>query len=89
MDVREFMEEWNRSHLSSPSYQDVIDWANSKMGDNDREAPGYDGSQDPSEGWVNIYKGTFNGKIYRTKEEAEKHCEKGDDYITVKIKWKE
>ena len=27
MNVNDFINEWNRTHTSSPSYQDVIDWA--------------------------------------------------------------
>ena len=87
MDAKEFSEEWNKSHLLSPSYQDAIDWAINRMGGNDKAAPGCDDSQDHSEGWVNIYDGEFlSGTIYKTKEEAEKHCDKDGNYATVKIK---
>ena len=27
MNVNDFINEWNRTHTSSPSYQDVLDWA--------------------------------------------------------------
>ena len=27
MNVTDFLDEWNRTHTSSPSYQDVLDWA--------------------------------------------------------------
>lgn len=28
-----FLDEWNRTHTSSPSYQDALDWAEQKMKD--------------------------------------------------------
>ena len=28
-----FLDEWNRAHTSSPSYQDALDWAEQKMKD--------------------------------------------------------
>ena len=87
MNAKEFIEEWNKSHLSAPSYQDAIDWAINRMRGNDKTAPDHDDSQDHSEGWVNIYDGELlSGKIYKTKEEAEKDCEKDGNYATVKIK---
>lgn len=30
MKSTDFMDEWNRTHPSSPSYQDVLDWAEKK-----------------------------------------------------------
>lgn len=30
MKASEFIEEWSRTHTSQPSYQDVIDWVESK-----------------------------------------------------------
>ena len=28
-----FLDDWNRTHTSSPSYQDALDWAEQKMKD--------------------------------------------------------
>ena len=47
------------------------------------------------EGWVNIFKGTYNdnrllghSRIFKSKEDAEKEGKKWKDYITtVKIEW--
>lgn len=30
MKASEFIEEWDRTHTSQPSYQDVIDWVENK-----------------------------------------------------------
>ena len=30
MKSTDFMDEWNKTHPSSPSYQDVLDWAEKK-----------------------------------------------------------
>lgn len=31
MKATDFLEEWNSTHTSSPSYQDVLDWAEQKQ----------------------------------------------------------
>lgn len=31
MKVNDFISDWNRTHTSSPSYQDVLDWAERKQ----------------------------------------------------------
>ena len=31
MRATDFLEEWNRTHTSSPTYQDVLDWAEQKQ----------------------------------------------------------
>ena len=31
MKTTDFLDEWNRTHTSSPSYQDVLDWAEKKQ----------------------------------------------------------
>lgn len=31
MTATDFLDEWNRTHTSSPSYQDVLDWAERKQ----------------------------------------------------------
>ena len=37
MKATEFLEEWNKTHTSSPSYQDVIDWAERKQAEEIKE----------------------------------------------------
>lgn len=31
MDVTDFIKEWDKTHISQPSYQDVIDWTGKKI----------------------------------------------------------
>ena len=31
MKVNDFISDWNRTHTSSPSFQDVLDWADHKQ----------------------------------------------------------
>lgn len=35
MKVTDFIQEWNRTHSSSPSFQDAIDWAEKKIAEKD------------------------------------------------------
>lgn len=37
MKATDFLEEWNRTHTSSPSYQDVLDWAERKQAEEMKE----------------------------------------------------
>lgn len=37
MKATDFLDEWNRTHTSSPSYQDVLDWAERKQAEEIRE----------------------------------------------------
>lgn len=37
MKSTDFMDEWNRTHPSSPSYQDVLDWAERKQAEEMKE----------------------------------------------------
>lgn len=31
MKAKDFLEDWNKTHTSSPSFQDVLDWAEQKQ----------------------------------------------------------
>lgn len=31
MDITDFFDDWNKSHTSSPSFQDAIDWTKKKV----------------------------------------------------------
>lgn len=31
MNVTDFIKEWDKTHISQPSYQDVIDWTEKKV----------------------------------------------------------
>lgn len=37
MKATDFLDEWNKTHTSSPSYQDVLDWADRKQAEEMRE----------------------------------------------------
>ena len=37
MKLRDFFDEWNKTHTSSPSYQDVLDWAEKENADEIKE----------------------------------------------------
>lgn len=37
MTATDFLDEWNRTHTSSPSYQDVLDWAERKQAEEMKE----------------------------------------------------
>lgn len=37
MKATDFLDEWNRTHTSSPSYQDILDWAERKQAEEMKE----------------------------------------------------
>ena len=37
MKAIDFLADWNRAHTSSPSYQDVLDWAERKQAEEMKE----------------------------------------------------
>lgn len=37
MNATEFFEEWNRTHTSSPSFQDILDWVEQKHSEEMKE----------------------------------------------------
>ena len=37
MKATDFLDEWNKTHTSSPSYQDVLDWADRKQAEEMKE----------------------------------------------------
>ena len=37
MKATDFLDEWNRTHTASPSYQDILDWAERKQAEEMRE----------------------------------------------------
>lgn len=37
MKATDFLDEWNRAHTSSPSYQDILDWAERKQAEEMKE----------------------------------------------------
>ena len=37
MKATEFLEEWNRTHTSSPSFQDILDWVEQKHSEEMKE----------------------------------------------------
>ena len=49
MKATEFLEEWNRTHTSSPSFQDAIEWARKKTNEKTKN------TFDSACGWLSYY----------------------------------